>query len=193
MSAQRTDRFNINAGAPPADEAVWCGLRQTYLAITRELDADLRASHRLPLSEFELLRALSSPGCAQRMAGLASTVGLSPSGLTRAIERLERRGLVRRVPCPADGRGAMAELEPTGQALLAQALVTQDASLRRLLLDRLTPAEAAHLVAVWSRLAGSAAGGCAHGEQRETAHHTCDGGVAAEASMQRERDLNHHE
>lgn len=167
---------------PAPGHAVWCGLRLTYLAITRELDAELRAAHRLPLSEFELLRALSDPGCAQRMAGLADAVGLSPSGLTRAIERLERRGLVRRVPCPADGRGAMAELEPAGQALLAQAAATHDTALRQLLLDRLTSAEVAHLLAVWSRLAGSAAG-CAHSEHQGTALHTCDGGMAADAHV----------
>jgi DNA-binding MarR family transcriptional regulator len=155
-------------------------LRFTYLAVARELDADLRAAHRLPLSEFDLLRALSNPGCGQRMAGLAGSVGLSPSGLTRAIERLERRGLVRRVPCPVDGRGALAELSPSGQALLGQATVTHDASLRQLLLDRLTPAEAAHLLAIWSRLAGSAADG-AQDEPQPCAHHTGDGGLAAEA------------
>ena len=159
---------------PNHDAGVWCGLRQAYLAVSRELDSALRAAHRVPLGEYELLRALSHPGCAQRMAGLAGAVGLSPSGLTRAIERLEARGLVRRVPCPADGRGAMAALEPTGEALLQQATVTHDAVLRRVLLDRLSPEETTQLMGIWLQLAGSA-DACPWGEEPISVHHTCDG------------------
>ena len=72
-------------------------MRQVYLVVAHGLDTELRAAHRLPLGEYDVLRALSYPGCAQRMAGLAGAVGLSPSGLTRAIERLERRGFTRDV------------------------------------------------------------------------------------------------
>jgi DNA-binding MarR family transcriptional regulator len=137
---------------PAADEAAWCSLRQIHLAVSRGLDAELQAKHRLPLGEYELLRALAIPGCAQRMAGLAAVVGLSPSGLTRAIERLERRGLVRRLPCPVDRRGASADLSPAGLDLLQRATVTHDAALHTLLLDGLTPAEGALLLQLRERV-----------------------------------------
>jgi DNA-binding MarR family transcriptional regulator len=153
------------------DEAAWCGLRQTYLLVTRGLDAELRAVHRLPLGEFELLRALTHPGCAQRMAGLADAVGLSPSGLTRAIERLETRGLVQRVACPDDRRGAMAELSEAGKALLMAASVTHDAVLHHLLLDHLSAADSAHLLRLWQRLAGGEAAGCPGDEGTDSASH----------------------
>jgi DNA-binding MarR family transcriptional regulator len=144
---------------PPADEAVWCSLRHIHLAVSQGLDAELQAVHRLPLGEYELLRALATPGCSHRMAGLAMVVGLSPSGLTRAIERLERRGLVRRLPCPVDRRGASAELSEEGLDLLHRATVTHDAALHALLLAALTPAEGALLMQLRERVVGSGAGG----------------------------------
>ena len=49
-----------------------------------------------------------------RMAALADRVLLSPSGLSRAVERLEARGLVRRIPCAEDRRGSYAALTESG-------------------------------------------------------------------------------
>ncbi len=136
------------------------------------LDAELRAAHRLPLGEFELLRALAHPGCAQRMAGLAGAVGLSPSGLTRAIERLEKRGLVNRVACQDDRRGAMAELTEAGNALLLETSVTHDAALHRLLLNHLSATESAQLSRICERLTGQEAPGCPRGGEMDGASHS---------------------
>jgi DNA-binding MarR family transcriptional regulator len=163
-------------------DAVWCGMRQAYLAVTHGLDLELRTAHRLPLGEFELLRALSHPGCAQRMGGLASTVGLSPSGLTRAIERLTARGLVQRVACQDDRRGAMAMLTPAGEALLQEADATHAAALQRLLLDRLSEAESAQLMQIWQRVTGHEIRGCFVDDER-TAHHDRECGMAALEGM----------
>ena len=95
--------------------AVWAGFLQTHAALARELDADLRAAHGLPLTDFEILLWLANRPCeGMRMAALADTVLLSPSGLSRAVERLETRGLVQRIPCTEDRRGAYAALTESG-------------------------------------------------------------------------------
>ena len=61
--------------------AVWAGFLQTHAALVRELDADLRAAHGLPLTDFEILLWLANRPCeGMRMAALADTVLLSPSG-----------------------------------------------------------------------------------------------------------------
>jgi DNA-binding MarR family transcriptional regulator len=169
VNARRIPEYHRNE--PAAGEAVWCDLRQTHLMVSSGLDTRLRAVHRLPLGEFELLRALAHPGCAQRMAGLAGAVGLSPSGLTRAIERLERRGLVARVACQDDRRGAMAELTEAGTALLLEASVTHDAALQRLLLDHLSAAESTQLSQICQRLTGQEAAGCPTGGETHSASH----------------------
>ncbi len=139
--------------------------------VTSGLDAELRAAHRLPLGEFELLRVLAHPGCAQRMAGLAGAVGLSPSGLTRAIERLEKRGLVYRVACPDDRRGAMAELTEAGNALLLETSVTHDAALHSLLLDHLSAVESAQIIRICQRLTGQETVARPTGGETESASH----------------------
>jgi DNA-binding MarR family transcriptional regulator len=138
-----------------ADElALWTGFLQAHAALARELDADLRAAHGLALSDFEVLLGLERGSCPQmRMAALADAVLLSPSGLSRAVERLQARGLVCRVPCPDDRRGAFAVLTDAGSRLVRAAGATHAAGIRRRYLDNLSTAERAILVALWQRLA----------------------------------------
>lgn len=71
------------------------------------------------MSEFEVLLRLSrSDGTRLRMSDLATQAGLSSSGLTRLVDRLEARSLVVRQACPSDGRGSFAVLTPDGLELL---------------------------------------------------------------------------
>jgi DNA-binding MarR family transcriptional regulator len=133
--------------------AVWSGFLQAHAALARELDADLRAAHGLALTEFEILLWLANRPCERmRMAALADTVLLSPSGLSRAVERLETRGLVQRTPCSEDRRGSYAALTHSGTELVRTASRTHAASIRRCFLDRLTPPEQQTLVSTWKRL-----------------------------------------
>src|ERR671916_126803 len=134
-------------GSPLADLsseefAVWAGFLQTHAALAQELDADLRTAHGLPLTDFEILLWLANRPCeGMRMAALADTVLLSPSGLSRAVERLETRGLVQRIPCTEDRRGAYAALTESGSDLVRTAGATHAAGIRRRFLDRLTSKE----------------------------------------------------
>src|SRR5215211_9390898 len=130
------------ANLSPEEFALWSGLLQTHAALARDLDADLRAAHGLPLTEFEILLWLTNRPCERmRMAELADTVLLSPSGLSRAVERLEARGLVQRIPCNEDRRGSYAALTDSGIDLVQSAGATHAVGIRRRFVDRLTPAE----------------------------------------------------
>ncbi len=133
--------------------AIWAGFLQSHAALARELDADLRTAHGLPLTDFEILLWLANRPCqGMRMAALADTVLLSPSGLSRAVERLEARGLVQRIPCTEDRRGAYAALTESGSDLVRTAGRTHAAGIRRRFLDRLMPEETRLLTAIWDRL-----------------------------------------
>lgn len=136
------------------DEFVaWAGFLQAHAAVSHGLDADLRAAHNLALNELEILLWLSHGSCARmRMAALADSVHLSPSGLSRAIERLEGRGLVNRQRCDDDRRGAFAVLTDSGVDLLQRAGATQAAGIRRRFLERLTPEELQAFGPVWERV-----------------------------------------
>jgi DNA-binding MarR family transcriptional regulator len=183
------DASGSPSGSPLADLsseefAVWAGFLRAHAALARELDADLRAAHGLPLTDFEVLLWLASrPSERMRMAALADTVLLSPSGLSRAVERLERRQLVQRIPCTEDRRGAYAALTESGVDLVRTAGATHAAGIRRHFLDSLTPADTRLLAAIWDRLQADNDPCCA---QPETlARETDDAGTGAGASKTR--------
>jgi len=117
----------------------WGGLMRAHAALVRGLDADLRAAHGLALGDFAILALLKQESCQPlRMAELADSALLSPSGLSRAIERLESRRLVRRDRCPDDRRGTLAQLTGSGAALLETAGSTHAGAIRKRFLQRLT-------------------------------------------------------
>jgi MarR family 2-MHQ and catechol resistance regulon transcriptional repressor len=90
-------------------------LLESAAGLRRELERRLEDERGLPLQWFELLLRLGrSPGRQLRMSDLADQTSLTPSGLTRAIDRLVEAGLVERVACPEDRRGAYAALTPSG-------------------------------------------------------------------------------
>ncbi|MGC1185204.1 MAG: MarR family winged helix-turn-helix transcriptional regulator [Candidatus Dormiibacterota bacterium] len=106
----------------PAQLAAWKAFLKAHTVITRALERELVASHRLPLAEFDVLVQLQdAEGGALRMAQLADQVLLSRSGLTRLVERLERAGLVRRQACPSDARGSFAVITEEGATRLREA------------------------------------------------------------------------
>lgn len=75
-------------------------------------------------SEYSILGSLRRAGGARQLkpGDLYNVVGCSPGGLTKMIDRLERRGLVRRATDAADGRCAPIRLTPKGSALESAAL-----------------------------------------------------------------------
>jgi len=87
-----------------------------------------------------------------RMSELAAAVLLTPSGLTRLMDRLERRDLVERSKCPSDARGFYAVLTEAGVRRLDEARPTHLEGVRRLFLDRLERGQVETLGAVWSRV-----------------------------------------
>jgi DNA-binding MarR family transcriptional regulator len=73
--------------------------------------------------DFEtLIRLARSPDRMLRMSDLAAQTGLSTSGTTRVIDRLERDGLVERQACATDRRASYAVLTDAGARRLDQVL-----------------------------------------------------------------------
>ncbi|HEY8524799.1 MAG TPA: MarR family transcriptional regulator [Acidimicrobiales bacterium] len=96
---------------------------ESYKGLTARLERGLDQESGLSLQWFELLiRLARSPDHRLRMSDLALQTGLTPSGLTRAVDRLEEEGLVERVACPSDRRGAYATLTEAGLARITAAV-----------------------------------------------------------------------
>lgn len=101
-------------------EAQWSALRSRHREIVAALEGALQAELMLSLSELETLERLSVAEAGRlRMSELADCAGLSKSGMTRLVDRLESAGLIKRESCPVDRRGAEAVLTERGRAVLA--------------------------------------------------------------------------
>ena len=131
----------------------WRNFLRVHSRLTRELDAELSAAHGLPLSSYEVLLFLNdAPNGRLRMAQLAESVLLSPSGLTRLVDRLERAGFVRRESCPSDRRGFDAVITDDGRAAFAEARPTHLSGVRRRFLKHFSTDDMHTLARYWDRV-----------------------------------------
>jgi DNA-binding MarR family transcriptional regulator len=110
---------------------------RAHSAVVRELSSELVAAHGLTINDYEVLLRLSrAEGNRMRRVDLAQEVLLTPSGITRLLEGLERSGFVERVACKEDLRVSYAHLTTAGGAKLRAARKTHVAGIHRLFLDR---------------------------------------------------------
>jgi DNA-binding MarR family transcriptional regulator len=133
----------------------WQALLHAHHRVTEALDGELREEHGLSMGAYDvLLRLARAPGRALRMSELAERVLLSPSGLTRLVDRLEARGLVERTSDPEDGRVALARLTGPGRALLLRAARTHLRGIREHYTGRLTEAQLRNVASGLETVAG---------------------------------------
>lgn len=117
--------------------------------LARHLDRVRRkafASHGLEASEFDVLSALRRAGSPYRLSPgrLLRETMVTSGTMTHRVDRLIAKGLVQRLPDPADRRGIKVQLTAAGMAAVDGAL---DALLdsEEIFLDGLTAAEAESL------------------------------------------------
>ena len=102
--------------------------------LERRLDHSLAAIRGISLAEYRLLRALGdAPGSQASRVDLAQAVGLTPSGVTRALRPMEKLGIVSTVKSKRDARLAIAALTPAGRELLEDASGVVDDTMKTLL------------------------------------------------------------
>ena len=108
-------------------------LLSASMRIERALDRALSSIKGISFSEFQLLSALQNEHTqrATRVA-LASTVGLTPSGVTRALRPLEKLGFVVTERDLRDARRSLAALTPQGVELVEHACKVVDDTLKDL-------------------------------------------------------------
>jgi DNA-binding MarR family transcriptional regulator len=120
------------------ESRAWRALVISSTRLKAVLDAELNAEHGLAFGDYEVLVVLSeAPERRLRMAELADLLCLSPSGLTRRLDRLTRDALVVREQCPFDKRGTFAVLTDMGFARLEAAAPAHVRGVRRHFVDLL--------------------------------------------------------
>jgi MarR family transcriptional regulator, 2-MHQ and catechol-resistance regulon repressor len=128
-------------------------LFESSAALRRVLEQRLSGDSDLSNQAFDvLIRLARTPGNRLRMSELAAQTLLTPSGLTRSVDRLEHSGMVIRESCPEDRRGAFAVLTEQGQEVMARAIPSHVAHIDEVLTGILTPEEEHTLTALLRKL-----------------------------------------
>lgn len=130
-----------------ADELLaWKRLVAVIELIPSVLDAQLRRDSGLTHFEYLVLAMLSEASDRTlRMTGLAQQTNASLTRLSHVVRRLEGRGLVRRFPCPDDGRATNARLTDEGWRALTEAAPGHVTTVRENVFDALTPEQVSQL------------------------------------------------
>jgi DNA-binding MarR family transcriptional regulator len=133
----------------------WQALLHAHHDVVEGLDRELREAHGITFAEYDvLLRLGRAPERALRMSDLAERVLLSPSGVTRLVDRLAARGLLERRTEPTDGRVALASVTTEGSRLLRRAARTHLRGIREHFTSRLTEVQLHAVAAGLEEVAG---------------------------------------
>ncbi len=129
-----------------AEFGAWSSFLKAHHGVTSKLESELEREHGISLPYYEVLLHLArAPERRLRMTDLARSVLLSPSGLTRLVDRLVRDGMVARIPCESDGRAMYAVLTDAGLARFRRAAPTHLRGIRQHFLSRLSADQQASL------------------------------------------------
>ena len=105
-----------------AEQTLALAFAAAWNRLERRLDSSLGAIRGISLAEYRLLRALGdAPDSQASRVDLAQAVGLTPSGVTRALRPMEKLSIVSTVKSKRDARLAIAALTPAGRELLDDA------------------------------------------------------------------------
>jgi DNA-binding MarR family transcriptional regulator len=133
----------------------WQALLHAHQKVTRALDAELRTEHGLSMPAYDvLLRLARAPERTLRMTDLAERVMMSPSGLTRVVDRLVEAGLVRRDRVQADARVMLAQLTDEGGQTLRRAAGTHLRGIREHLTGKLSDAQLRNVASALEIISG---------------------------------------
>lgn len=139
------------------EQAAWRSWIAATILLPDRLSRDLQEEKGLTLPDYEILVHLSeAPGRRMRMSELADATLSSRSRLSHQIDRLATAGLVDREPCQDDRRGYFAVLTAEGWRTIVDTAPTHVESVRRHLVDVLTPEEFAELGRLCRKIAEQA-------------------------------------
>jgi len=104
--------------------AVLGRLSEAAALVARDRLAPLFARYGLQHGEFDVLATLrrSGPPFALTPTALYEATMVTSGAMTNRLDRLEKAGLIRRVPHPSDRRGLMVQLSESGRELIDRAV-----------------------------------------------------------------------
>jgi len=133
----------------------WLALVRTHARLWDQLETQMRRDHGLTIARYDVLATLDAAGGRLRLSELGSSVVLSPSGLSKLLDRMQASQLIRREPDPEDARSTFAAITPRGRALLRKARRTHHELLQQRFGDALDDGDVADLTRIMGRIAAS--------------------------------------
>lgn len=131
----------------------WARLVRAQQSALGGVEADLKAAGFPPLVWYDVLLELDrAPEGSLRHRDIERGMLLQRYHVTRIIERMERESLVRRLPCPHDARGAIAEITRTGRDLRQRMWPVYAAAIERHFARHFTQQELSQLDLLLGRL-----------------------------------------
>jgi DNA-binding MarR family transcriptional regulator len=136
----------------PEEFAAWRGMLRVHSAVFRELDRRLLVEHGFGVDAYAVMITLvGAPARRLPIGELGLRRNLSPSGISRSVDRLTRLGLLERLTNPDDGRSLLVALTANGLRRLREAQVTHHATVREMLLAHLDKRDLQLLGELWEK------------------------------------------
>jgi len=133
----------------------WQALLHAHEKVTQRLELELRDAHDIGLGDYDvLLRLAKAPDRRLKMTDLARRAMLSPSSLTRVVDRLVERRLVERDRSTTDNRVVNASLTEAGRKRLRAAARTHLRGIREHFTGQLTDAQLRDVAAALEVISG---------------------------------------
>ena len=131
--------------SPTSEELrTWRDFIETVEALSWRLAGRLQSESSLSPGDYQVLLALSEADERRmRPSELAAVIGWERSRLSHHLGRMEKRGLISRDPCAADGRGAEVVLTRGGADCFRRATIPHLRAVRELFIDALSPEQLA--------------------------------------------------
>jgi len=137
----------------PHEEHLWRSWLKLNTELASRLQRELQQDVGLSMPDFEVMVHLTdNPEGQVRVTDLAGLLQWERSRVSHHVKRMEGRGLVARVECSEDGRGAFVAITPQGRAAIEDAAPGHVRAVRRLMFDALSQEETATLAAVIDKL-----------------------------------------
>jgi DNA-binding MarR family transcriptional regulator len=130
----------------------WLALLRTHARLWDQTETQMRRDSGLTMPRYDVLMHLDLAGGRLGLTELASTIVLSPSGLSKLLDRMEAAGLIVREPDPDDGRSTFARITPRGRSLVRKARDRHHRWLQAAFGDALDDRDVADLQRVMARI-----------------------------------------
>ena len=125
---------------------IWRGYIETAEALRTRLAGRLQSESSLSTGDYQVLLALSEANQRTlRSSELAELIGWQRSRLSHHLGRMEKRGLVRRVPCADDVHGVEILLTDSGAEKFRHGSVPHLRAVHELFIDALSPEQLAQV------------------------------------------------